>query len=137
MHRLIAHSLIKKDGKILVIKRSKIKRGKPNMYPEYWDIPGGTVEENECPQNAAIREACEEVNQHIKITHIIHEDSNFDAEKRSVFTRLVYVSTVFEWLPIILDPEEHTTYRFIETLDDLAGEMVVPYLVDIMGKDIK
>lgn len=39
--KLIAHVLIEKDGKYLLIKRSKIKRGSPNMYPEYWDIPGG------------------------------------------------------------------------------------------------
>ena len=39
--KLIAHALIEKNGKYLLIKRNKIKRGEPNMYPEYWDIPGG------------------------------------------------------------------------------------------------
>lgn len=48
--KLIAHALIEKDGKYLLIKRSKIKRGSPNMYPEYWDIPGGSVEEDELPR---------------------------------------------------------------------------------------
>lgn len=58
--KLIAHSLIEKDGKYLLIKRSKIKRGLPNVYPSYWDIPGGSVEENELPREAALREAMEE-----------------------------------------------------------------------------
>ena len=58
--KLIAHTLIEKDGKYLLIKRSKIKRGFPNVYPSYWDIPGGSVEENELPREAALREAMEE-----------------------------------------------------------------------------
>ena len=39
--KLIAHTLIEKDGQYLLIKRSKI-----NVYPGYWDVPGGSVEEN-------------------------------------------------------------------------------------------
>ena len=42
-NKLIVHGLMKINGKYLVIKRSIIKRGKPNVYPEYWDIPGGSV----------------------------------------------------------------------------------------------
>ena len=42
--KLIAHALIKIDDKYLIIRRTKIKRGKPNSLPEYWDIPGGMVE---------------------------------------------------------------------------------------------
>ena len=60
--KLIAHALIKIDGKYLIIRRTKIKRGKPNSLPEYWDIPGGMVEEGEMPKDAAIRETKEEVN---------------------------------------------------------------------------
>ena len=43
-NKLIVHGLMKINDKYLVIKRSIIKRGKPNVYPEYWDIPGGSVE---------------------------------------------------------------------------------------------
>ena len=64
--KLIAHALIEEDGKHLLIKRSKIKRGLPNVYPFYWDIPGGSVEENELPREAALREAMEEVNQKLQ-----------------------------------------------------------------------
>ena len=73
--KLIAHVLIEKDGKYLLIKRSKIKRGSPNMYPEYWDIPGGSVEEDELPREGAVREAMEEVNQKVQLSSILHEDS--------------------------------------------------------------
>ena len=73
--KLIAHALIEKDGKYLLIKRSKIKRGSPNMYPEYWDIPGGSVEEDELPREGTVREVMEEVNQKVQLSSILHEDS--------------------------------------------------------------
>ena len=131
--KLIAHSLIEKDGKYLLIKRSKIKRGLPNVYPSYWDIPGGSVEENELPREATLREAMEEVNQKIRIDKIIHEDSLFDASKDTVFTRLIYAGRILEERDIILDPEEHTDFVWISSLKGLESELIVPYLIDIFA----
>lgn len=125
--------MIEKDGKYLLIKRSKIKRGLPNVYPSYWDIPGGSVEENELPREAALREAMEEVNQKIRIDKIIHEDSQFDFSKETVFTRLVYTGRIMEQHDIILDPEEHTDFVWITSLKDLEEELIVPYLIDIFA----
>ena len=129
--KLIAHTLIEKNGQYLLIKRSKIKRGLPNVYPSYWDIPGGTVEENELPREAALREAMEEVNQKIRIDKIIHEDSQFDSSKNAVFTRLVYEAWTIEQRDILLDPEEHTDFVWISSLEDMEGELIVPYMIDI------
>ena len=131
--KLIAHTLIEKDGKYLLIKRSKIKRGLPNVYPSYWDIPGGRVEENELPREVALREAMEEVNQKLQIDKIIHEDSQFDASKDTVFTRLVYVGGIMEQRDILLDSEEHTDFVWISSLEDIEGDLVVPYLLEIFA----
>ena len=131
--KLIAHTLIEKDGKYLLIKRSKIKRGLPNVYPSYWDIPGGSAEENELPREAALREAMEEVNQKLRIDKIIHEDSQFDASKDTVFTRLVYAGRIMEQRDIILDPEEHTAFVWISSLEDIDSDLVVPYLLEIFA----
>ena len=131
--KLIAHTLIEKEGKYLLIKRSKIKRGLPNVYPSYWDIPGGSVEENEMPREAALCEAMEEVNQKIRINKIIHEDSQFDSSKDSVFTRLVYAGRILDERDIILDPEEHTDFVWISSLKDIESELIVPYLIDIFA----
>ena len=130
--KLIAHTLIEKDGKYLLIKRSKIKRGLPNVYPSYWDIPGGSVVENELPREAALREAMEEVNQKLRINKIIHEDSQFDASKDTVFTRLVYAGEILEERDFILDPEEHTDFKWISSLKDIESNLVVPYLLEIL-----
>ena len=135
--KLIAHSLIEKDGKYLLIKRSKIKRGLPNVYPSYWDIPGGSVEENELPREAALREAVEEVNQNLRINKIIHEDSQFDASKDTVFTRLVYAVEILEERDFILDPEEHTDFIWISSLKDIESNLVVPYLLEILADKSK
>lgn len=131
--KLISHTLIEKDGKYLLIKRSKIKRGRPNVYPSYWDIPGGSVEENEMPREAALREAMEEVNQKIRINKIIHEDSQFDPSKDTVFTRLVYAGEILAERDIILDLEEHIDFVWISSLEDMDRELIVPYLIDIFA----
>lgn len=135
-NKLIVHGLMKINDKYLVIKRSVIKRGKPNVYPEYWDIPGGSVENFETPVEALIREAKEEVNLDIEVKQIIHEDSNFDHGKNIMFTRLVYICTLKDpnSYTIQLDPEEHSKYRFISSLDELSDEKVVPFLIDILDK---
>jgi len=135
--KLIAHTLIEKDGKYLLIKRSKIKRGLPNVYPSYWDIPGGSVEENELPREAALRESMEEVNQKLRINKIIHEDSQFDASKDTVFTRLVYAGEILEERDFILDPEEHTDFKWISSLKDIESNLVVPYLLEILADKSK
>ena len=135
--KLIAHPLIEKDGKYLLIKRSKIKRGLPNVYPSYWDIPGGSVEENELPREAALREAIEEVNQKLRINKIIHEDSQFDASKDTVFTRLVYAGEILEERDFILDPEEHTDFKWISSLKGIESNLVVPYLLEILADKSK
>ena len=132
--KLIAHTLIEKEGKYLLIKRSKMKRGLPNVCPSYWDIPGGSVEENELPREAALREAMEEVNQKIRIDKIIHEDSQFDASKDTVFTRLVYAGRILEERDIILDPEEHTDFVWLSSLKNIESDLVVPYLLEIFAE---
>lgn len=132
--------VIKNDGKYLVIQRTDIKRGKDNVYPSYWDIPGGSVEEGETPREGALRETLEEANLKVNIEKIIHEDSNYDFEKKAVFTRLVYEANLVDGeIPkdkvnnqILLDPEEHKNYKWISSLEDLAGEKIVPYLFELI-----
>lgn len=129
-NKLIVHGLLKINNKYLVIKRTAIKRGKPNSCPLHWDIPGGMVEEGELPTDALIRESKEEVNLDIIVKNIIQEDSNLDIKKNTIFTRLVYICEVLnnDISKIKLDLDEHDEYKFIESLDELSGEKVVDYL---------
>ena len=132
--KLIAHSLIKIDGKYLIIRRTKIKRGKINLLPEYWDIPGGMVEEGEMPKDAAIRETKEEVNLDITIGPILHEDSNYYKEKGTVFTRIVYQAELLEGQDesdIILQKEEHSEYMLVSDISSI--DKIVDYLEDTIN----
>lgn len=130
-NRLIVHILLKKQGKYLLIKRSEVKRGTRNFYAGYWDIPGGTVEEGELPRDAAIRETFEETGQKALITGVIHEDSNYDKEKDIIFTRIVYLGEIVDYKEIVLDPEEHTKFKFVENL--VSNDKVVDYLREIFS----
>lgn len=132
--KLIAHVLLTYQGKHLLIKRSRIKRGQANVYPNYWDIPGGSVEFGELPRDAAVREVREETGLIISDEglSLIHEDSQFDTHKQTVFTRLVYQYDLLE-IPkaIVLDPEEHVDDCWLDCHQ--AQELqLVPYLKDIL-----
>jgi len=136
-HRLIVHGIVKIDGKYLVLKRTEIKRGWPNSYPKYWDIPGGTVEPKEAPRQALIREVKEEANLDVDIIDVVDEGSNYDAEKGLVFTRLTYTTALKDnegIENIELDPEEHTEYRLISSLDELGDDQFVPDFKWIFNK---
>ena len=129
--KLIAHALVKLNDRYLLIKRTKMKRGKENSLPEYWDIPGGMVEEGETPSAAAIRETKEEINLDIVIGPILHEDSNYDEAKETVFTRIVYQAELRDGQGennIILQEDEHSEYRLVKDITDV--DKPVDYLFD-------
>ncbi len=132
-NRIIVHTLIRVDNKYLVTKRSKNE----STYPKYWDISGGLVEYGQLPKDAVIRETKEEVNLNIIPTNVIHEDSNLDVEKDMIFIRLVYLCELNDDINNIkLDYDEHSEYRFIESLDELKGELISSFLEEVFMKDI-
>ncbi|HFI2438736.1 TPA: NUDIX hydrolase [Streptococcus suis] len=134
--KLIDHVLLTVADSHLIIQRSQIKCGKTNVFPRYWDIPGCRVEENELPRDAAVRECFEETGILIEKENltIIHEDSQFDVEKQTVFTRLVYEGTLTEQVKtILLDPEEHTDFLWLAP-SDKNKKNLVPYLDEILEK---
>lgn len=132
-NRIIVHTLIEIDGKYLVTKRSE----QESTYPEYWDIPGGLAEYGELPREAVIRETKEEVGLSIIPTKVIHEDSNLDKSKDLVFIRLVYLCKLNDKIENIkLQIEEHSEYRLIESLKDLDGEKISPFLLVLFNDDL-
>ena len=133
-NRIIVHTLIEIDGKYLVTKRSK----QESTYPEYWDIPGGLAEYGELPREAVIRETKEEVGLSIIPTKVIHEDSNLDKGKDLVFIRLVCLCELNDKIENIkLQIEEHSEYRLIESLKDLDGEKISPFLLELFNEDLE
>ena len=129
-NKIIVHALIKTSNGYLVTKRSN----KETTFPEYWDIPGGLAEYGELPREAIIRETSEEVGLAIIPTSVIHEDSNLDKSKNLIFIRLVYLCELKSRIDeIILQEEEHSEYRFINSLEDLINEKISPFLIEVFN----
>lgn len=101
-------------GNILVIRRSNTD----NRRPGQWDIPGGTVEENETLEMAAIRECKEEVGINLK-----ELDLKLFFTDRDIFNQEDGQSLMVNWLvyycPIIEQQVslsfEHDQYRWVST----------------------
>lgn len=129
-NKLIVHVLIKTEDEYLVMKRSK----EETSYQEYWDIPGGSAEPGELPKDAAVRETKEETGLDIIPLKVIQEDSRLDEIKNKVYVRLVYTCKLLSDInDIVLQEEEHTEYKFIKSLDELEGEKITPFVIDLFN----
>ena len=127
-NKIIVHVLIKSKDGYLVTKRSK----EETTFSEYWDIPGGLAEFGELPREALIRKTKEEVGLNIIPTKVIHEDSNLDESNNFIFIRLVYLCELRSKIDdIILQEDEHSEYRFINSLNELMYEKISPFLVEV------
>jgi len=60
-----------RDGNLLLIKRVKPDK-------TYYTFPGGTVEDNETPEEAVVREGLEELSHPIEIDRLLFEDKDAD-----------------------------------------------------------
>lgn len=77
----------------------------PEMsLPNYWEFPGGKIEESETPEQALVREIKEEFNCEIAVGEKV-EDTTYEYEK--VIVRLeTYMSTILNGTPTALEHAE-------------------------------
>jgi 8-oxo-dGTP diphosphatase len=133
---LIIHTVIyNHERKVLIIKRGKVN----DILPEYWDIPGGTLEDGEDPAMGAIREAKEETGLDIANLRLFFEHSNVDVAKNKQFVTLVFMAKYPDG-EVVLNPEEHEDYEWI-TPEEIGNYKAVEYLSDCLkvfrdGKDV-
>lgn len=78
-HLQISLALIWRGGEVLVSRRL----ASADHLPDKWEFPGGKIEDGETPQQAAIREAREEIGLGIEI-FAAREPIEWDYEKRRV-----------------------------------------------------
>jgi 8-oxo-dGTP diphosphatase len=124
---IIVHTIISNDqGEILILKRSK----KNDVLPEYWDIPGGTLEDGEDPSVGAIREIKEEAGLDISNVKLFFQKSNVDASKNKQFVTLVFHSKTSD-TNVVINPEEHDAFTWIKSVD-VSNYKVVNYLSDCL-----
>ncbi len=101
-------AVIEKEGKILLLQRSKKLRGEEN-----WDLPGGLIENDQTPEETLKREILEELSLNIRVVRPLGTWS---------FLRILdgKIVSVQNYLCQISDPafeiklsEEHSAYEWI------------------------
>lgn len=124
---IIIHTLISNDlSEVLILQRSKNN----DVLPEYWDIPGGTLEDREDPAIGAIRETREETGLNISNPKLFFQRSNVDVAKNKQFITLVFYAKTSN-IDVTLNPGEHDKYAWIKPAE-INNYKSVDYLQDCL-----
>ena len=123
----VVASLIEKDNKVLIAKRST---GDPNVYGK-WEFPGGKVEKNETEETAIEREIKEEFDMEIKALRFI-TNNICEYPTKTIDLRLYeckYLSGDFSL-------HDHLEYKWVEIKDLLNYDLAkadIPLAKYLMG----
>ena len=112
--------------RILILHRSPID----DVFPGYWDIPGGTLENGEDPAVGAIREVREETGLSVSDMRLFFHTSHVDFEKDTQFITLIFASHSAD-SRVICNSKEHDAYEWISPLD-IGRYKAVDYLGDCL-----
>lgn len=94
------------------------------VYKEYWEIPGGIVEEGDDPRQACSRECHEELGLRLKIGRLLVLEHQTHAPPLGDSMMLVYDGGVLpDGTPLVLPPAELRSHRFVHP--ERLGELTI------------
>lgn len=127
--REVVVGIVDKDGKILMIKRSK-KEG-----DLVWAFPGGKVEDNETKEQACIREVFEETGISVQINKVLGERIHPNTQAKLTYFLCDYLNGEIT----ILDEEEilDVAYKNKEEFNRDVKTDVYPPVFEYIKKYIK
>jgi len=107
-NRFVGIILVNSDGKVLLQLRCK----HDFLYPNYWTLPGGKVEEDESPELAIVREVKEELG--LDLHHFKLFRTTVDNALNAVIERHIYWGNISEKVEdLILD--EGVALRYFDS----------------------
>lgn len=128
--RILADAAIFNDeGKILLIQQTKNGR-----QPFLWGLPGGHVEKDENPEEAAIREVKEETNLDISLTNFVHAEILYVSDG-SEYLLVTYKAKSRDLNNIKIDSKEVNDYGWFSLKEirdgkiKLRGDFLLPPLL--------
>ena len=101
------------NGKILFLKRSETCK----LEPRKWCLPGGHIEEYESPDEAALREACEEVGLDFRNKLNPLKAGMYQNSRAIMYYFCVYIDDPDRYGIVHLDMAEHQNYAWLAPAD--------------------
>jgi len=122
--KLVSSTVIFLDGvdRVLIVETT---------YKENWEVPGGGIEEDESPLQAATRETKEELGLDIKDPKLIGVDYRHTQSGKEEMLHFVFFGGVLDQAKISqikLQPEELKAYKFVDLAEvyKLCGPKIGP-----------
>ncbi len=110
--KIIIHNVVRNDDKVLLLKRASSVSNLPN----YWDIPGGSLENSEDLTMGVSRETTEETSISTTEPKLFHYFANYESSKEMHYITVFFISNFISG-NVILNPEEHQDYKWVDILD--------------------
>ena len=108
-HKHLAYSWVERDGLVLLIRRRADR-----FLGGAWELPGGTVEPGERPEQAAVRETAEEAGLTVSVTTELSRHDRMDVEGKAMRVHAyTYVVAERGRPDVSLNPEEHDEHVWL------------------------
>ncbi len=120
-HKKIAGCIIIDDNKVLLIKKKN---------NNWFELPGGTIENNESPEQTAMREMREEICCDVEIFSL-YEEKEFEHKGKFYHGTWFFGKISEGQIPIIGEPEEYSELSFIP-LEQLSEKPLSPIVQDML-----
>jgi len=105
-YKEVVSALIIQNGKALLMRRAAHE-----TFPGAYELPGGTVEENETHQQAITREIFEETSLPVTVIRALLGSFEFPSQSDTNARNFVYLTEIEEGAVVL--SEEHDDYLFI------------------------
>lgn len=113
-------------GRMLLLHRSTEKSSQ-------WELPGGKIEENELPEQAAVRELQEELGVEVRLTRALGVGEFEDGEREFAYTW--FQAQIMGGEPQILEPETFDDFDYFD-MEDLMGLALSANMTVLLAKII-